>query len=150
MEATKLSPGWKSLYDWGPVCQFQKIYQPGKPPGRISPGHLDRVWWCLSCLVVTEPSSSLKDNLVPSASFCYNRKANFLNKVLKIFENCTGGNVVIKVALTEKLIVSKHHTFSPTLYIWLLWQCKTNMFHLFKWKCHLNPHLYKFALDNFD
>ena len=24
--------------------QFQQIYRPGKPPGRISPGHLDRVY----------------------------------------------------------------------------------------------------------
>ena len=56
----QISPGIKPLYDrgkklfyvlvgggtghnLGPGRQFQPIYWPGKPPGRISPGHLDRV-----------------------------------------------------------------------------------------------------------
>ena len=53
----QISPGIKSLYDrvenlficWperhnlGAGRQFQQIYWPGKPPGRISPGYLDRV-----------------------------------------------------------------------------------------------------------
>ena len=57
----QILPGIKSLYDrvenlfihWpgrhnlGSGRQFQQIYRPLKPPGHISPGHLDRVCMCL-------------------------------------------------------------------------------------------------------
>ena len=42
---------WLGRHNLGPGWQFQKTHRPGKPPGRISPGHLDRVlcyrifWW---------------------------------------------------------------------------------------------------------
>ena len=35
---------WPGRYSLGPGRQFQQIYWPGKPPGHISPGHLDRVF----------------------------------------------------------------------------------------------------------
>ena len=34
---------WVGRHNLGPGRQFQQIYQPGKPTGRISLGHLDRV-----------------------------------------------------------------------------------------------------------
>ena len=60
----QISPGIKSLNDrgrklihllagrhnLGPGRQFQQIYWRGKPPGRISPGHLDRVYKGTRCI----------------------------------------------------------------------------------------------------
>ena len=55
------SPGIKFLYDWGrklfhywPGMHFQQNYQPGKQPGHISPGHLDRVCRILFALVISK------------------------------------------------------------------------------------------------
>ena len=56
-QISQISQRIKSLYDWGikliyypgrhnlgPEMKFQQTYQPGKPPGHNSPGHLDRVF----------------------------------------------------------------------------------------------------------
>ena len=35
---------WLGRHNLGPGWQFQEIYRQRKPPGRISPGHLSRVY----------------------------------------------------------------------------------------------------------
>ena len=39
----KLFLYWPGRHNLGPEWQCLEIYRPGKPPGCISPGHLDRV-----------------------------------------------------------------------------------------------------------
>ena len=40
----KLFIYWPERHNLGPGRKFRQIYWPGKPPGCISPGHLDRVY----------------------------------------------------------------------------------------------------------
>ena len=39
---------WPGRHNLGPGKQFKQIYLPEKPPGHISPGHLDRCVCCCS------------------------------------------------------------------------------------------------------
>ena len=51
---------WPERHNLGLGRQFQQIHPPRKPPGRISPGHLGKVWQPPFC---KKPMTEVAENL---------------------------------------------------------------------------------------
>ena len=91
---------WPGRYSLGPGRQFQQINWPGKPPGHISPGHLDRVFqFTFICCKHVQCAVPHVENLI---KVCFLLKKHERNEYMSL------NNILWKNKAIENLVNKKN------------------------------------------